>query len=210
MWFKSKKSKIFFIIFGIIAVGNIILSHLFIYYCNHFTKTINCYKADAGIVFFGDFDNNYNLGSWQLARLDKSVELYNNNTIKYIICVGGNRVSHNIFGSKLSAQYLISRGIPKDKIYYDTASFDTKSNLDEAYKIISSHKFNKIAYISDCTHLFRISLFSEYPNYCLQKVNYNFNPFQTILIANQSFISIILNYCLDDSIYHQLIHIFRS
>lgn len=207
---KIKIKKITIITLIIFSIIDVAASYFYYNYTKKYLEKYRCDKSDVAIVFFAGFDKNKNLDTMQKARLNKAIELFNLTTIDCIICVGGNREKQNLHGSMKSKEYLISKGIPSDKIYYDLFSFDTKSNLNEAHKMASEKGFNKLCYISDAIHLHRISKFSHNANYCLQDIDYNFTMFQIIRMSNQSFFSFILEKILNEETYIKFIHSLRD
>jgi len=141
--------------------------------------------------------------------LEKAIELYRNGWSANIICVGGNRSDHKLHGSENSAKYLILEGIPPKNIFYDTLSFDTKSNLIEAYKIVDKNKFHSLIYVSDAVHLLRIESFSKRKSYCLASANYNATFIEKVMFCNQTFASYLFDFILPEYLYLKLIKLYR-
>lgn len=94
------------------------------------TKT----KYDTIIVLGGGLDANKQINAWAAARLDALLASWNGEPI--ISCSAGtphkppalDNSGFPIFESVASANYLISRGIPADKIMVETSSYDTIGN----------------------------------------------------------------------------------
>lgn len=115
-------------------------------------------NPEAVIVFFGDYDErNHCLLEISIQRLDHAIKLYDSLNCKSIVCVGGNRPGRHIKGSKISCDYLIKRGIDPEVLFFDTLSFDTKTNWIEAKKIVKQNNFSKIICVSSPLHIYRIS-----------------------------------------------------
>ena len=186
------------------------MSYFYFHYAANFVGTKQCSSGNVAIVFFAGFDDDFSIDTLQKSRLLKSKELYQSNKIKHIICVGGNRPESNLNGSRSSAEYLISNGIPKEAVIFDTLSFDTKTNLREAHNLAKSINAKKLIYVSDAIHLHRIAQFSDYPNYCLLPNDYQFSFFELIRMTNQSFVSFILEQILSEQDYIKFIQLFRS
>jgi len=206
---KIKIKKLTIITLIIFLIVDVLASYLYYNYSIKYLDKYPCSKSDAAIVFFAAFDKDKNLDTLQKARLNKAVELFKSGIVDNIICVGGNRSSQNLHGSLKSTEYLLSKGIPSDRVFYDLYSFDTKSNLNEAHKIASQRSFDKLIYVSDAIHLHRISKFTTYDNYCLRDIDYKFSFFQIIIMSNQSFFSFILEKILDEETYIKFIHLLR-
>lgn len=207
---KIKIKNLTIIILIFFSIIDIAISYLYYNYCKNFVEKRVCDNADAAIVFFAGFDKNYNLDTLQLSRINKAIQLYNSKIVKKIICVGGNRPHSNLYGSRKSANYIISQDIPESDIFFDTLSFDTKTNLREAHQIANNYNFNKLIYVSDAIHLHRISLFSKHNSYCLNNIDYQFSFFEVLRMTNQSFFSFILEKILSEENYIKFIHSIRS
>jgi vancomycin permeability regulator SanA len=84
-------------------------------------------------------------------RLDKGIELYNQNKIKYIIVSGDNsQESHN--EPTVMKNYLISKGIPKNVIVED---FGGRRTMDSCYRIKNYFKVDQVILVSQTFHLNR-------------------------------------------------------
>lgn len=142
-----------------------------------FWNSNHCYDLyDAAVIFFADYDDELEqIGELQKKRLDYALKLYSENRFKNFILVGGNRIDGSIRGSELSSEYLISKKIPKDKIHFDSASYDTKTNWREAEKIIIDNKYNRIICISSPLHIYRISKIIDREYYCYDSYELELN-----------------------------------
>ena len=115
-----------------------------------------------------------------------------------------------------SAEYLKSLGIPGHSLFYDTASYDTRSNWREARKIIDKNKFKKIALISSPIHLFRISRVAGETNYqiCYDSYNFSINDindfFNVYYKLNKEMFVFTLYYLLPDKLYDKWIKSYRD
>ena len=185
-------------------------SYIYYNYTKKYLLKYKCNHSDAAVVFFAGHDKNRNLDTLQKSRLNKAIELFKSNKVDNIICVGGNRKHQNLHGSRKSADYLFENGIPSEHIFYDMISFDTKTNLQEAYKIADKQGIKSLTYVSDAIHLHRISLFSKNSNYCLNDIDYEFSFLQVIRMANQSFYSFLLEKILSEEDYIKFINYMRD
>ena len=122
----------------------------------------------------------------------------------------GNRSEKHFYGSKKSKEYLVKKGIKPNKIYFDTISYDTRSNLREFYKIAEKSGFLKFIYVSDAIHLYRIADWSKEKNFCLSPVESQFSIFQKIQYANYQWFSYFMNFMFTESQYDYLVKNFRK
>lgn len=172
-------------------------------------------NPEAVIVFFGDYDErNHCLLETSIQRLDHAIKLYDSLNCKSIVCVGGNRPNRHFKGSKISCDYLIKKGIDPDVLFFDTLSFDTKTNWIEAKKIVEQNNFSKIICVSSPLHLYRISkisgendvYYSTYTVYYSSIVDY-FNLFINI---NKELFVWILYTLIPEKTYIKLLKCFRN
>jgi len=178
-----KKIKILLKIFILLIILNLSASIIYYQYVVRFLKNHEISGVyDTGIIFFHDFDEKNKLSSITRERLNHSFELYEKKIIRNIILAGGTRLEKNLYGAKLMRKYSLNAGIPGSKIYYDSLSFDSFSNWEEAKKIIHLKDWNEILIISSPMHLFRLSkickdetkniLFSTYLNDYINNYSY--------------------------------------
>jgi len=91
------------------------------------------------------------------ARLDHVVSLYERGMAPVIVTMGGS--SDPKSGQSEGAvgrDYLLSRGIPFDRIIAETQSLDTSQQVDELSQIARTNGWQRVIVVSDGTHLFRI------------------------------------------------------
>jgi uncharacterized SAM-binding protein YcdF (DUF218 family) len=206
---KIKIKKLTLIISIFFLIVDVISAYLYYNYAQSYVNSRICKSADAAVVFFAGFDDKLNIDALQKSRLNKSIELFTQNKAKYIICVGGNRSKQQLYGSIKSKYYLMENGIPEDKIFYDTSSYDTKTNLVQAHQIANINNLKSLIYVSDPIHLHRISMFSNNAN-CLQQIDYPFNLIEVIRMSNQTYLSFMLEKLLSEDDYLALIKVFRN
>jgi len=92
-------------------------------------------------------------------RLDKAVEYINKNQNAIIVVSGGQGAQENITEALAMEKYLISRGVPKDKIIREEKATSTYENFEYSKQILDSY-FNKpykIAFIINNFHIYRAS-----------------------------------------------------
>jgi vancomycin permeability regulator SanA len=181
-----------------------------------FWNSNHCYDLyDAAVIFFADYDDELEqIGELQKKRLDYAFKLYSEKRFKNFILVGGNRIDGSIKGSELSSKYLISKKIPKDIIYFDSYSYDTKTNWREAEKIISKNKFNRIICISSPLHIYRIAKIIDREYYCYDSYELELNnPLDYIILwynINKELFVFTLYEILPEDYYLELLKDYRD
>ena len=131
-------------------------------YCRkvgHFFRWNEIHRADAAVVFFGDHDRHYMPGRETLRRLDHALELYREGMIDNLICVGGISLvkKRGVSGSYMMRDYLIRKGVPGSRVMYDSVSYDSFSNWEEARRMLVSNGWKTVTLISSPFHLYRLS-----------------------------------------------------
>ncbi len=93
------------------------------------------------------------------ARLDKAVDLYDEDMAPVIVTLGGggDKDSGKTEGG-VGRDYLLANGVPYEKIIAETKSFDTEQQVNSLARIAVREHFHHIIVVSDGTHLFRIAL----------------------------------------------------
>lgn len=95
-------------------------------------------------------------------RLDKAIELLNKYPNLKCVVSGGQGKDEDFTESYIMKQYLINNGINKERIYEESKSTNTFSNLEYSKKvIISNNLYNDIIILSDSYHLFRASEYAK-------------------------------------------------
>lgn len=171
--------------------------------------------ADAGVVFFGDYiQENSSLGPDSKLRALEAVDLYTAGRIKSIICVGGYDLRYWKGRPHLMKKFLISKGIPETRIYYDSLSFNTITNWQEARKIINNQHFNKVVAISAPMHIFRIyrmigsdSIYYHAYRYKPEKFRDFWRIFKD---THREWLSHFLSFAMKDRVRNRIIHFYRT
>ncbi|MCE5251428.1 YdcF family protein [bacterium] len=129
---------------------------------NRFFMNREVRESDAAVVFFGDNDHEYHMGPETLRRAEHALELYRKESIRAIICVGGGNLvkKRGISGAQMMRNYFTENGVPGECVLYDTVSYDSFSNWNEAYAMIVSHGWKRIVLVSSPLHLYRLSRFT--------------------------------------------------
>jgi uncharacterized SAM-binding protein YcdF (DUF218 family) len=163
MQIKKNIRTVIFLIFTFILIADIcIVVGYYSFVANFFEMHKSNQKTDVALVFFGDYNFvKKAFDSDTKKRLEHVLNLYHSNKTENIICVGGYRRTENFTGSIYMRNYLINKGVDRHRVFNDSGSFDTKSNLKLAKEIIEAKKFQKIALVSSPVHVYRISMLIE-------------------------------------------------
>ncbi len=175
-------------------------------------------KADALVVFFGDFDDAGMLSAESKRRLNFAVDLYKREIGENIIFVGGYRPSKKVHGSVFMAERAESLGVKPDNIFHDETSRDTIHNWKEAEKIISENGFKRVILVSSLFHILRIEKMvkagGSIEASCLCYAEDNIYPGKSMLESlseyNYNIISIIVYLALPERFYQDTINWLRS
>lgn len=92
-----------------------------------------------------------------IERLNRAEYLYEKGIVDHIICVGGAGSGlNNWYGSYQMREYLASRGIPREKLLYDSTSTSTTQNWENARNIILENGWSSALLTSSPLHIVRI------------------------------------------------------
>ena len=108
-------------------------------------------NSDVAIVLGNKVNEDGTLSERLKARLDKSIELYQNKRIKSIIVSGGFGKEGFWEGNKMR-EYLIKNKIPKDKILVDNYGNDTEKTVENSIRIMDSLNFKSAISVSQFFH----------------------------------------------------------
>ena len=107
----------------------------------------------VGMIFFRGFDEAKPfLSPDTLRRANEAVRLYQKGIVAMIACIGGARPEKNLFGSELVKNYLVSRGIPGEKIVADRESFDSQTNWQVVRKLTRDRGWRDIVLVASPMH----------------------------------------------------------
>jgi vancomycin permeability regulator SanA len=133
-------------------------------------------KAPVAVVLMGDFNETTgDLGDETRRRLNHALDLYNEEAVEYVLCVGGARPRRQIFGSESMRQFLIDAGIPPEKVYLEKRSYDSKTAWKEIRRMIGNYGWSRIVIVSSPFHLYRFRrIISDGPAHGLKII---FSPY---------------------------------
>jgi len=98
-------------------------------------------------------------GTYRPQIVKKAYEVYLSKKATFIITTGGiSRPEYDVYESEYQRDYLVKKGVPKEIIYIETKSTNTKENAVEAMKIAKKHKLDTshIILVSKTYHARRI------------------------------------------------------
>jgi vancomycin permeability regulator SanA len=88
-------------------------------------------------------------------RLDHARTLYDQGIASEIVTVGGRQPRDRFTEAQASGMYLISRGVPSDRIVEVNAGNDTLNSLRAAADVLRQHSWGSAVLVSDPWHMFR-------------------------------------------------------
>lgn len=94
-------------------------------------------------------------------RLNEAIRLYNTGYSKYIIVSGGQGKVEKISEAKAMENYLVLKGIPKEKIIKEDDSKNTYENLNNSKQIMDRYNIRNTIIVSNRFHLFRAKMVAE-------------------------------------------------
>ncbi len=114
------------------------------------------YSADVGIVFFSDFSGNGGPDDETVRRLGHASDLFRKGTIAHVLCVGGGRPGRPQAGAHLMRDRVQDMGIPRERTLAAPHSYDTRSNVREAFDLAGIMGWKRVLLICTPLHCHRI------------------------------------------------------
>ena len=112
-------------------------------------------KSDLGVIFGNKVNPDGSLSERLQKRLDKGIEMYQDSIIKLIVVSGGLGKEGHYEGTKMF-EYLIQKGIPKDKIIIDNFGNTTEASAENVKKM--NLKLKSVTVITQYHHVSRAKL----------------------------------------------------
>ena len=114
-------------------------------------------RADVAVVLGNTVDLNGKPSARLQARLDKTIELYQQGVFKNTIVSGG--VGKEGFDEAVvMKQYLVIHGLPTEQIYVDSQGNNTYLTAKHTAQLMTEHKWQSAIAISQYFHLPRTKL----------------------------------------------------
>lgn len=117
----------------------------------------NVKKSDVGVILGSKVNPDGTLSPRLIARLDKGIELHNQNLIKTIIVSGGTG-KENMNEAQVMEQYLVTHNIRKEDIIVDNSGNNTAATAKNSAAIMKAHGLKSVVIISQFFHLTRATL----------------------------------------------------
>ena len=108
-------------------------------------------KADVAIVLGNKVNEDGTLSGRLKARLDKSIDLFNQKRVKSIIVSGG-LGKEGFWEGKKMQEYLINNKIPAEKILVDNFGNDTEKTVENSIRMMDSLNFKSAISVSQYFH----------------------------------------------------------
>lgn len=119
-------------------------------------------KSDAVLILGHSLIDGLIPDTYLTERLEKGLELYNNQLCDYIILSGGQGPTDTIPVAEAMKTWLIERNIPPDVIITETSSKNTYENMRYTKEIIKSYKdINSIIVVTSDFHIYRSVLIAN-------------------------------------------------
>ena len=94
-------------------------------------------------------------------RINHAINLYQAGIVQYIIFTGGQAGNDRLAESEAGRNYAMERGVPAERIFIETASYNTCLNLIEAKRIIDENNLDQVLIVSDPLHMRRSMWLAE-------------------------------------------------
>lgn len=118
--------------------------------------------VDAEVVFFHGFNKQWNgLSNETKRRLDYAISLFNKGQAGILIPCGGNKVERELSGAGLMADYARLHGVPRDRIFVESSSYDSATNIQNILKLMKDKGFRSAVFISSPHHIKRLRKISQ-------------------------------------------------
>ncbi len=95
------------------------------------------------------------------ARLDHALELFNETKVQYIVVTGGKITGDTSSEAGASADYLIQRGVPDDRILREVNGVSTYDSIRDSAKFLKERNLKKAILVTDGFHQLRSKLIAE-------------------------------------------------
>lgn len=144
---------------GLVAVvfvfADLLCTHLYLDRAIEFAASQQPVKTEVGIVLFGDFRGRA-LGPETLRRVHFAVKMFREETFESILAAGGARPQRGLHGSDLMKDEFIASGVPRTRLFLESKSKDTRSNIDEALNVVRQHGWQRVTLVSSPLHIYRV------------------------------------------------------
>jgi uncharacterized SAM-binding protein YcdF (DUF218 family) len=222
---KAMSKKIFYCFFILSLIVIVDITASFLWFETIIEKENNLFdkKVQVGVLFMGSFEKDYTgMSKDTLRRIRHGADLYTKGLMNRILCVGGSRPDKQVFGSEMMKEKLIELGVPPEKIFTETESYDSATNWQMALKLIVANHWKTVVVISSPLHVHRIrKIISEKPMKQLSVFYspYSYRSFKDTALSLSSFeiwrqvkhewVAYLMAYILPDSVYRSVLRFIR-
>jgi uncharacterized SAM-binding protein YcdF (DUF218 family) len=91
------------------------------------------------------------------ARLDHAYELWNREVAPVIVVTGGNQPGDQFTEATASADYLLTRGVPDERILREVSGTSSWESLAAASAFLKEREITRVILVSDPFHSYRIA-----------------------------------------------------
>lgn len=88
-------------------------------------------------------------------RLDQALSLYKEHYAPFVIVSGAQGADETTSEAAAMKNYLISHGIPEEKIHIEDQSFNTQQNLYNSHRIMQAYGYHTAIIVSNKSHMHR-------------------------------------------------------
>ena len=88
-------------------------------------------------------------------RIKHGIQLYQDGQVQAIIFTGGLGRGDQLAEGEAATMYAIARGVPAERVFYETVSTVTYENVEQAAKIVEQQGFSRVLMVSDPIHMKR-------------------------------------------------------
>lgn len=130
-------------------------------YTNAREDGVNANTETDAILVLGAAQYNGRPSSVLQARLDHALTLFKQGVAPVIIVTGGNQDGDNFTEATASANYLLERGVPDEKILREVRGISTYDSLRDAAHIAEDNNINDVVLVTDGFHILRSALIAR-------------------------------------------------
>ncbi len=215
-WSEIKAFLLLFTIFILVFLVDITVVYFYYQHVDNFISSQpKNLKADAGILFFGDYvKDGSDIGTNSKNRANRIISLYKTGKINNVVCVGGYYFKDWQGKPHHMCNYLIKNGVPPNDIINDSLSFNTITNWYEGKKIMAANNYKSAIAVSDPLHIYRISLMIKDTNIYFASYQYNFKGISDywglFKDVHREFMSHLLSFLLHEKLRNKIVYAYRS
>jgi uncharacterized SAM-binding protein YcdF (DUF218 family) len=118
-------------------------------------------RPAQAIVVFGTAQYNGRPSPVLRARLDHAVELYRRRLAPVIVVTGGRQPGDVYTEATASANYLLQRGVPDDKVLREVSGTSSWQSLAATALFLKDRHISRVLLVSDAFHSYRITAMAD-------------------------------------------------